>query len=59
MIAAKGTGIGFAAPQLYQLPATAFHDVVSGSNGGETAAPGWDYTTGFGSIIMSGAATSL
>lgn len=59
MIAAKGTGIGFAAPKLYQLPASAFHDVTSGSNGGETAAPGWDYTTGFGSIIMSQAAASL
>ncbi|TAN09046.1 MAG: peptidase S53 [Rhodanobacteraceae bacterium] len=59
MIAAKGTGIGFAAPKLYQLPAAAFHDVTSGSNGGEHAAPGWDYCTGFGSIIMSQAAASL
>ncbi|HET7556471.1 MAG TPA: S53 family peptidase [Rhodanobacteraceae bacterium] len=59
MIAAKGTGIGFAAPKLYALPSTAFHDVVSGSNGGEKAAPGWDYTTGFGSIIMNKASTSL
>jgi len=59
MIAAKGTGIGFAAPKLYQLPASAFHDVTSGSNGAESAAPGWDYTTGFGSIIMSQAASSL
>jgi xanthomonalisin len=59
MIAAKGTGIGFAAPKLYALPASAFHDVTSGSNGGETAAPGWDYTTGFGSIIMNQAAGSL
>jgi len=59
MIAAKGTGIGFAAPKLYQLPASAFHDVTSGSNGAESAAPGWDYTTGFGSIVMSQAAASL
>jgi len=59
MIAARGTGIGFAAPKLYQLPASAFHDVTSGNNGGESAAPGWDYTTGFGSIIMSQAAVSL
>jgi xanthomonalisin len=59
MIAAKGTGIGFAAPKLYQLPASAFHDVTSGSNGGESAAPGWEYTTGFGSIIMNQAASSL
>ncbi|HKU80018.1 MAG TPA: S53 family peptidase [Rhodanobacteraceae bacterium] len=59
MIAAKGTGIGFAAPKLYQLPASAFHDVTSGNNGAESAAPGWDYCTGFGSIVMSQAATSL
>lgn len=59
MIAARGTGIGFAAPKLYQLPASAFHDVTSGNNGGESAAPGWDYCTGFGSIILSQAATSL
>ncbi|MBU6417622.1 MAG: S53 family peptidase [Xanthomonadaceae bacterium] len=59
MIAARGTGIGFAAPKLYLLPASAFHDVTSGSNGAERAAPGWDYCTGFGSIIMSQAATSL
>jgi xanthomonalisin len=59
MIAAKGTSIGFAAPQLYQLAASDFHDVTSGNNGGETAAPGWDYTTGFGSIIMNQALSSL
>lgn len=59
MIALKGTGIGFAAPKLYTLPASAFHDVTSGSNGGETAAVGWDYTTGFGSIIMNQASGSL
>ena len=59
MIAVKGTGIGFAAPKLYQLPASAFHDVTSGSNGAESAAPGWDYCTGFGSIIMGQAAASL
>jgi len=27
-----------------------FHDVISGANGGYTAAKGWDYTTGFGSL---------
>lgn len=46
---------GFAAPMLYQVananyPAT-FHDVTSGNNNGENAAPGWDYPTGFGSLI--------
>jgi xanthomonalisin len=59
MIAARGTGIGFAAPQLYQLAASNFHDVTSGNNDGESAAPGWDYTTGFGSVIMNQALDSL
>jgi pseudomonalisin/xanthomonalisin len=27
-----------------------FHDVKSGSNGGYTAAAGWDYASGFGSL---------
>lgn len=59
MMAADGTGLGFAAPLLYQLPAGDFHDVTSGSNGGETAAVGWDYTTGFGSLIMNQAVNDL
>lgn len=45
-------GLGFAAPLIYKLPASAFHDITSGDNGGETAAPGWDYTTGFGTPIV-------
>jgi len=53
MLAAKGSTLGFAAPLLYKLPASTFHDVTSGNNSGETAAVGWDYTTGFGSLIMS------
>ncbi len=46
---------GFAAPMLYQVAqanyAATFHDVTSGNNDGENAAPGWDYPTGFGSLI--------
>lgn len=52
-LAAKGSTLGFAAPLIYQLPTSAFHDVTSGNNAGETAAAGWDYTTGFGSLIVS------
>ncbi|HET7307038.1 MAG TPA: pre-peptidase C-terminal domain-containing protein [Gammaproteobacteria bacterium] len=59
MLAAKGSGLGFAAPLLYQLPGSDFHDVTSGDNGGETAAAGWDYTTGFGSLILSRVANDL
>ncbi|MEO7149286.1 MAG: protease pro-enzyme activation domain-containing protein [Rhodanobacteraceae bacterium] len=55
-LATKST-LGFAAPVIYSDAAshysTDFHDVTSGSNGGETAASGWDYTTGFGSINIA------
>ncbi len=43
----------FAAPYLYQtLTAADYHDVTSGSNGGETAGPGWDFASGFGSFRL-------
>ena len=49
--------LGFAAPLIYADAAshyaTDFHDVTSGNNSGETAAVGWDYTTGFGSINIA------
>ena len=53
LIAVSGTGIGFAAPQLYALPTPAFHDVTAGNNGGETAKVGYDYASGRGSMILS------
>ncbi len=53
VIAAQGTSVGFAAPLIYHLPSSDFHDITSGSNGGETAAAGWDYTTGFGSMKIA------
>ncbi|HET6724479.1 MAG TPA: pre-peptidase C-terminal domain-containing protein [Gammaproteobacteria bacterium] len=53
MLAAKGSDLGFAAPLIYQLSSSDFHDVTSGNNNGESAATGWDYTTGFGSFIMN------
>ena len=57
MLQTKGSSLGFAAPLIYADAAshasTDFHDVTSGNNSGETAAAGWDYTTGFGSIIAS------
>jgi pseudomonalisin len=55
--------LGFAAPLLYQDAAsnysTDFHDVTSGNNDGETAAAGWDYTTGWGSLAVSNVAANL
>jgi subtilase family serine protease len=53
MIASKGTSIGFAGPLIYQLPASSFHDITSGNNGGETATVGYDLASGRGSPIIS------
>ena len=36
---------------------TLFHDVTSGSNGGYTAGPGWDYATGWGSVDIGALAS--
>jgi subtilase family serine protease len=52
-------GLGFAAPHLYALPASARHDVRAGNNGGYLAKPGWDWATGFGSFDVGKAATAL
>jgi len=53
VLAVKGTGVGFAAPLIYALPAADFHDVTSGNNNGVSAGPGYDLVTGRGSIILS------
>lgn len=54
---AADPSLGFAAPLIYADAAsnyaTDFHDVTSGNNDGETAATGWDYCTGFGSINIA------
>ena len=56
-VLATKSSLGFAAPLIYADAAshysTDFHDVTSGNNSGETAATGWDYTTGFGSINIA------
>ncbi len=40
-------------PALYKLPASDFHDITSGSNGGYSAGPGYDLVTGLGSPIAN------
>jgi PKD repeat protein len=58
---ARCNTLGFEAPIIYgldttQLPgstAAGFHDVILGSNGEYSAAPGWDYTTGYGSFDIA------
>src|SRR5690348_5448300 len=55
-LATKPT-LGFAAPLIYSDAASNysadFHDVTSGNNSGETAATGWDYPSGFGSVNIA------
>ena len=41
-------GYSQALPAIYALPATDFHDVASGGNGGYSAGPGYDLVTGRG-----------
>jgi hypothetical protein len=45
-------------PQLYQLPASAFHDITTGGNGFR-AGPGYDLVTGLGSPIADRVVTGL
>jgi pseudomonalisin len=63
ILQADGSSLGFAAPLIYSDAAsnysTDFHDVTSGNNDGETAAAGWDYTTGWGSLSVANVAANL
>ncbi len=59
VIAIKGSGVGFAAPLLYQLAGSAFHDITSGNNGGESAGVGYDLASGRGELIISAAASGI
>ena len=45
---ATNAKLGFVNPLLYQLPASAFHDITKGNNGDYKAGPGWDACTGLG-----------
>ena len=58
VIAVKGTSVGFAAPLIYGLPTSAFHDIVSGNNG-IAAKAGYDNASGRGSIILANMVSSL
>ena len=56
---ANNAKLGFPATWIYSRGVqntTAFHDVTSGTNGGYSAAAGWDYTTGFGSFDVASTA---
>jgi kumamolisin len=50
--AQNGRSAGFLQPALYASKSkSGFHDIVSGTNGGFSAGPGWDACTGLGSPI--------
>lgn len=51
--------LGFAAPHLYELSASALHDVRSGNNRGYVAKLGWDWATGLGSLDVATASQEL
>jgi pseudomonalisin/xanthomonalisin len=55
---AHNNRLGFPGPWLYSHGASPssglFNDITSGSNDDYTAAPGWDYVTGFGSLNVAG-----
>nr|WP_203691851.1 S53 family peptidase [Streptomyces sp. SID12488] len=57
--AAGKANLGFANPALYTASGTGFHDITSGSNGGYSAATGWDFTTGWGSYNAATLASKL
>ncbi len=59
VLAVKGSNVGFAAPLLYDLPSSDFHDITSGNNGGEQAGAGYDLASGLGTIIMGQAMDDL
>jgi subtilase family serine protease len=68
---AHANALGFAAPALYGVyqrtnpgltdlnAVPGFHDVIAGANGLYTAKPGWDYTTGLGSLDVAQLNTAL
>jgi pseudomonalisin/xanthomonalisin len=58
----SGKVLGFPDASIYKYAAAnpaLFHDVTSGSNGGFTAAAGWDYGTGWGSVNIGAMATFI
>lgn len=55
VIGVKGVDLGFAGPLLYALPQSDFHDITVGSNGGSSAAVGYDLASGRGSLILNSA----
>jgi len=59
VIAARGTSVGFAAPLIYALPSTDFHDITVGNNDGSTAAVGYDLASGRGSMIVGNAIADM
>lgn len=58
---AQGNRFGYPNPLIYSqaVPIAAFHDITVGNNDDYSAAPNWDYTTGWGSVIAATLSTNL
>jgi pseudomonalisin len=58
---ANSNAFGYPNPLIYaqSVPIVAFHDITSGNNDDYNAAPNWDYTTGWGSGIISTLSANL
>jgi hypothetical protein len=64
VLQADGSNLGFASPVIYKVAQlsklgydSAFHDITSGNNDGYYATAGWDYASGWGSVIADGFAS--
>ena len=63
--AASGNGTGFADPDTYRIAENAtdyaddFNDHEAGANGFYQATPGWDYVSGWGTLVLTPVMTSL
>ncbi|RUL67104.1 hypothetical protein EKH79_00415 [Dyella dinghuensis] len=62
VLQANGSSLGFASPVIYKVAqmseatyGTGFHDILVGDNGylGYNAGAGWDYVSGWGSVIVN------
>jgi hypothetical protein len=66
VLQADGTSLGFASPVIYSTAqssevnyADIFHDITSGNNNGYSAGFSWDYTSGWGSVVVNQFASQI
>jgi hypothetical protein len=66
VLQADGVNLGFASPIIYRVAQSsqinysdAFHDIISGSDNGYASGFGWDYASGWGSLIVNRFASQI